>query len=258
MTGGPIFVGGEGRSGTTLMRVILDSHPNICCGPETHFFIDGKMEFWCKHITETYINRILEYYDNPYETMARCFGKILSSFHRPYMKRKNKVRWADKTPYNIYSIDFLNTAFPDMQFIHVIRDGRDVAASMLSMPWGPKNIGEIATNWRSCIIIGRKFGTAHKNYLEVKYEDLIYSFKPTLMNVFNFLGEPWSEDVLNYHLYEHDLGNKYSGESSADQVTKEIYSHQIGRWKKELTKEQVDEFIAIAGNGLLAAGYKID
>lgn len=252
---GPIFIGGEGRSGTTLMRVILDSHPNISCGPETQFFIDGKMESLYITLTELYQDRIMEYYNSPHDIMAQCLGAVLGSFHKPYMERRKKVRWADKTPYNILSINFLNKAFPDMQFIHMIRDGRDVVASMLTMPWGSKNIVEIAMNWSNCIKTGRNFGAAHKNYMEVKYEDLINSFKPTLMNVFQFLGEPWSDNVLHYHLHEHDYGDKYVYESSADQVKNAIYSHQAGRWKKELTKEQIAEFMAAAGDTLIEAGY---
>jgi hypothetical protein len=173
------------------------------------------------------------------------------------MERKSKVRWADKTPSNIFKIDFINKAFPDMQFIHMIRDGRDVAASILTMPWGT-DVGVTAANWAKCIKIGREFGAAHNNYLEVKYEDLIISFESTLKDVFQFLGEPWSENVLRYHLHEHDLGIKYANEDSASQVTKEIYSHKIGRWKKDLTREQINEFMAVAEGALLDAGYEID
>lgn len=254
----PIFIGGEGRSGTTLLRVILDSHPNISCGPETHFFIDEKIQPFCAELADRWQAKILEYYDAPPEhVMARCFGAILNAFHTPYMRSRGKKRWADKTPHNILKIDFLNLAFPNMKFIHIIRDGRDVAASLLEMPWGPKTVEEAAESWRACIKSGIHFGASHENYLEVKYEDLVQSFESTLVKIFSFLDEPWSDQVLHFNKLHHDLGTRFSKESSAEQVTRNIYTSKVNRWKTDLTADQVEKFVSIAGEYLLKLGYEL-
>ncbi len=261
MTKNPIFIGGEGRSGTTLLRIVLDTHPNISCGPETHFFIDNNVKVLCKYLSETYKPRIMEYNsypdDQPYLTMARSFGAILDSFHSNYMMKRGKLRWADKTPHNILNIQFISDAFPDMKFIHIIRNGLDVAASMFEMPWGTTNVNYIANSWASCIKAGKEYAANHDNYLEIRYEDLILSSKSTITKVVEFLDEPWDDKLLQYNTVEHDYGIQYANESSAIQVQQAIYNSKINRWKSDLTIEQVNEFMAVSGNLYEQMGYEL-
>lgn len=246
----PIFIGGEGRSGTTLMRVILDSHPSIACGPETHLFRDPKFEEFFNYSLETWGDRIAKYSYNPENYLATCCEKMIRRFFEQYAKRKNKKRWADKTPYNIKAINFFKKIFHEMKFIHVIRDGRDVTASLLRMPWGPADTKSAITGWKD-IIESSKVHRGEDYYMEVFYEDLINNFEVTIRKVMDFVGEPYVEDLTQFYKLEHDLG----GESSSKQVINPITPTYIGKWKNDLSDEDKKIIDEIAGNTLRELGY---
>ncbi len=248
----PIFIGGEGRSGTTLMRVILDSHPNIACGPETHLFQDPKLAELYQYYLTNWGDRIKKYSDKPEEYLGDCFAQMIACFFTAYAKQKNKPRWADKTPYNILALDFYLRIFRSIKFIHMIRDGRDVVCSLLTMDWGPKNMIEAAKSWKSCIETGMKH-RGRDYYLEMQYEALVDDLEKNIRLVLEFLAEPFDEKLLSYYKMNHDLG----GESSSHQVSKPIYSSSIGRWKKELSAKDLDLFYSIAGDTLKDLDYKI-
>src|SRR6266542_1835989 len=124
----PIFVVGCQRSGTTLLRLILDAHPNISCGPETRFLTD------LAHVTTGSWKRLAQYgFPKQYwhEHIAGMFDAIKSD----YARRAGKSRWADKTPRYALTLPFIDRLFPTCQVVHVIRDGRDVVASH-RVRWG--------------------------------------------------------------------------------------------------------------------------
>ncbi|MCS1352154.1 sulfotransferase [Mechercharimyces sp. CAU 1602] len=249
-------MGGEGRSGTTLMRIILDSHPHIACGPETGFFVHPHVEKLSNQLAQAYRIRLLEYDASPQNTMDFAFGQMLEQFHVRYMKSKGKRRWADKTPKNILSIPFIHRCFPDMKFIHLIRDGRDAFSSHLTMNWGTKDVKQFAQRWTYTMKLGRQYRSMTDRYIEVKYEDLVLSPEETLQRVMAFLEEPWDDALLRHHQQPHDLGETFGQESSVSQVIQPIYTHKIGRWKTELTEEQLHLFMEIAADEMRAMGYE--
>lgn len=249
----PIFIGGEGRSGTTLMRVILDSHPHISCGPETHLFIDPKFEELYRYFcSEKYLSRVAEFSEsNPRKYLAQSFAAILEMFHGELMRKNKKLRWADKTPLNILKIDFLRELFPNLKFIHMIRDGRDVASSILTKDWGPKTIKGLANRWVKIIETGLK----HKGqpyFLEVKYEDLVHEPEDVIKKLMRFLQEPYSPQLLHYHRVKHLLPTT---EDSSLQVQEQLHTNSIGRWKNDLTRKQVAEYEAYAKKQLNLHNY---
>lgn len=247
----PIFIGGEGRSGTSLMRVIIDSHPNIASGPETHLFRDPMFVQTFKHLLENYWERIEEYDPEPVKRMGRAYAAMFHQFFGEYAASKNKTRWADKTPQNILAINFLLIVFDQrVKFIHVIRDGRDVTSSVLGQKWGADNVAAAAESWKRCIDEGR----AHRGkqyYIEVQYEALINDFERSLRRIFEFLDEPFTGELLNYFAAEHDLAD----DSSSHQVVKPPYTSSIGRWKNDLSADDLKVFYGIAGDTLDELGY---
>jgi Sulfotransferase family len=105
----PILIGGCEYSGTTLLRHMLDRHPSIMPGSKGTVFLE----------------RITPVMEN-----ADLFG-----FHPDEIKRSDNPVWADKTPRNALRLSFVQKHLPNAYFIHVIRDGRDVACSLLSQSW---------------------------------------------------------------------------------------------------------------------------
>ena len=251
----PIFIGGEGRSGTTLMRAMINNHPNIFCGPETHFFIDKNFIDYHDIMVNHYSNRISEYNEDVRDEVNQMYRGMINNFFTKHMNANKKKRWADKTPYNIKVIDFFLDVFEgNIKFIHMIRDGRDVAASIITMPWGPKTVREAAHNWSSIIQNSRKH-VGKDYYLEVRYEDLVKEETKVLKEVCEFLDEDFNEHMLDYYKDER-LGG--ADESSYKQITQPLYNKSIGRWKKDLTSKEKRDFMKVAGETLKMLGYVDD
>lgn len=250
----PIFIGGEGRSGTTLMRAMLNCHPKIACGAETHFLTDQDFIKLYDLLLERYSARFAEYTADPSEKVNEMYRAMINAFYDDYTKKQGKIRWADKTPYNIKVIDFLLKVYSDkIKFIHLIRDGRDVATSMLKMEWGPNTIQEAARSWKE-IIQGSRKHLGKDYYIEVKYEQLIAESDKTLKEVCNFIGERYSDKMLDYYK-KKDMGGER--ESSFKQVSKPLYTTSVQKWEVELSRDEIKSYEEIAGEELVMLGYRL-
>jgi hypothetical protein len=196
----PIFVVGAPRSGTTLLRLVLDSHPNIACGPETHFLAamdDVAKKHW-KNLERYGFER--SYWD------AKC-RSFFATFKAEHAALKGKRRWADKTPEYAERLPFVTTLFPDAQLIHIIRDVRLVTASALAR-WGWRRAWSLPEMWVSCVSSARQFGeqAAPGQYRELRFESLVAEPEAQLRPLFEWLGEEWDPAVLAYDAIEHDGG----------------------------------------------------
>lgn len=266
----PIIIGGCGRSGTTLMRVMLDSHPDVCCGPESDLF-DPKFrqlnevsdELWSKlawkfDIDINEIRRILK--------RSFTHGEFVKLFFLEYVARTGKRRWAEKTPRNVHMLDYVFETFPNAKFIHVVRDGRDVVCSLRThprhkvvngelVPTGIVNpINECLRRWVNDVSAGLKY-RGHPRYIEIRYEDLVIHPETTTRKLFEFLEINWIKDVINFHQVKTSSRDvtKFPQNPEASQP---LQDNAIGRWKEDLTPSEL-AFIEQNDNGLLALlGYR--
>ena len=250
----PIFVGGEGRSGTTLLRVMLDAHPAIACGPESHFLVDPEFEKFHRHFRGTWWKRA-EGYGYAAPDVDDLFRDFARNWFETYMRRQGKRRWADKTPQTIRILPYLWELFPTAKFVHMIRDGRDVCASIVPQRWGPGNVKDAARRWVECIGNGVRHRGDAARYLEIRYEDLVLHSERELRRLCAWIGEEFDPAMLAYHEKEHDLAPRT--ESSAPQVEKPLYTSAIGRWKRDLSPSDVRKFEKIAGETLVFLGYEL-
>lgn len=224
--GRPIFIIGCPRSGTTLLRLMLDSHPNISCGPETHFLVD------IASIADQHAIRFERFgldKDWWYEKTADFFR----AFQMEYAQKRGKQRWAEKTPTYTRHLDLLNRLFPDCQLVHVIRNGRDVVASYHKR-WGYLSaVKTAAFRWHEYVTIARDFGkTISKDrYHELRYEELVSETEMTLRGIFEFLQEPWVPEVLNYNDAPHDVNELYATSTQAFRSDSDsaVYKSRIGK-----------------------------
>jgi len=228
----PIFIVGCQRSGTTLVRLMLDSHPHICCGPETRFLAD------LAKVTRQNWKRMSHFgFDKAYwhRSMARFFAGI----QQDYAASKGKVRWADKTPRYALVLDFIDQLFPDCQVVHVVRDGRDVVASHKHR-FGYRSAVKAAEKWPRYIRAARAAGArmGSERYHEVRYEALVADPKATMQDLLEFLGEPWNDAVLHHEDYLHDVADKYAafarGRRREGGDTGAVYRSRVGAGRKEL------------------------
>ena len=254
MESAPIFVGGEGRSGTTLLRVMLDAHPSIACGPESHFLTDPEFERFHRHFRKTWHRRAEGYGYGPSE-VDDLFRDFARNWFETYMRRHGKRRWADKTPQTIRVLPYLWELFPTAKFVHMIRDGRDVACSIIPLKWGPNNLKDAAKRWVSCIEAGVRHRGVAARYMEIRYEDLVLQPERELRRLCEWIGEPFDAAMLAHAEREHDLAP--GTETSASQVGKPVYTSAIGRWKRDLSPSDVRKFEKIAGKTLAFLGYEL-
>lgn len=201
----PIFIVGAPRSGTTLMRSMIDAHPDIFCPAwETGLFV---------HFDEMLNGDLLKVMraEGPHFPLSRA--ELIDWVRRSaedmmglFAAKAGKPRWAEKTPAHVYSMRLIAEAFPDCQFIHMIRNGYEVVRSLQNMPWAPRQIHWSTSRWTSSIAAGRECGAdlGSGRYVEVRYEDLTKRAEPSLRKVCEFLDEPFAEQMLAFDRAENN------------------------------------------------------
>jgi hypothetical protein len=129
------------------------------------------------------------------------YAGVINALFRAFAQAKGKARWADKTPGNVDHIDLLADLFVDGRFIHVIRDGRDVAVSLSEQSWGPRSSVSGAYTWRRRVEKGRDAGVrlGTNRYMEVRLEDLTADPEGILRSVCAFIGEDFDQAMLTYY-----------------------------------------------------------
>lgn len=247
----PIFVGGEPRSGTTLLRVILDTHPAIACGPESQFLADPKFQEFHDYFRRRWESRAAGF-GYTKDDLDGLFRAFVTSFFEGYARRRGKRRWADKTPQTIWTLPYLWRLLPSARFVHMIRDGRDVACSVLEKDWGPKDAEEAARRWVKSIECGRAW-RKDPRYLEVRYEELVAHTEREVRRVLAFVGEPFVPEVLDYWRKPHDWAER--NVEGPQTTSKPVYADSVGRWRRDLTGDALARYTAIAGPTLRELGY---
>ncbi len=258
----PIFIGGAGRSGTTLLRVILDTHPNIVCGPEFKL-LPEIARLWTLGMQ---ISPILQTYELGPREFNDAHRRFIESLLHRYLRASGKKRLAEKSPNNIFYFFQLSRIFPDARLIHVVRDGRDAVCSLLTMDWrdpatGRKpayvaNAAAAVEYWARAVRAGLEAARAlpSDSFYLLRYEDMVTRPKETLEPLFTFIGEAWDPCVLDFHLKKRE-GTK---ESSDGQVARRLYTHAAGRWQRDLNEQDRETFKRIAGDVLVELGYASD
>ena len=199
------FIVGVGRSGTTLLRLMLDAHPDLAIPPETHFVPD--LIGLCKsgaspdrlaaevrasrHWADLGVGR------DELETAFAELGSrpkaapVLRAFYEGYAARQGKSRWGDKTPGYLRRMSLIASVLPEARFVHLIRDGRDVVLSRRRRGMGADlEIERAAARWRDRVLAARRQGDhlGSRLYLEVRYEDLVKDIPGEMKRIYDTLG----------------------------------------------------------------------
>jgi hypothetical protein len=257
-----VFVGGCGRSGTTLVKEILNRHPAIACGPETSMF---GLPFNPDNIGPIWGLSTEDLRDEA--RRSSNLVEFAQRFYSRFAEAENKRRWADKTPNNIRSISQILTWFPRGMFIHIVRDGRDVACSLRHHPServvggrvvpvkSNNPISRCAQRWLADTSRGLAFD-AHPRVMRINYEDLVQQPESTTRKLCEFIGEPFDARMLEAPA-QRALSRP--GEVLNNSNAKgRIDSSSIGRWRRDLDPDERRQFHDIAGELLIAAGYATD
>ncbi len=287
----PVVVGSP-RSGTTLLRLMLDSHPDLAIPPETWFLPEApKMKGTGDALREEFFQSVVTFPANApawndFGLSAEAFHERLREirpfavaegfrlFYRMYAERFGKPRWGDKTPGYSRHLRLIQEILPEARFIHIVRDGRDAAVSLRQRWFSPGWDIEIqAAHWRDNVAAAREQGAGCRHFLEVRFEDLLENPEAVLRRICDFVEIEFDLEMLSYperaagRLAEHGERRKADGSilvSLEERQRQQVHSRRppdldkVGVWKRELSEEEAHRFAEIAGDLLEAYGYALD
>ena len=291
------FVVGVSRSGTTLLRLMLDAHPDLTIPAETHFV--PMVANACDELVEQGASseairaRALEtmtshprwgdFLLDPGEVRARMeqyhpitTGDAIRAFYEACAAQQGKPRWGDKSPPYTYKAPRIQQALPEAHFIHIIRDGRDVALSLMEVSWGTDDVTEAAKKWVKELRKARQRSKllAKGTYTEVHYEDLVADPEPVLRRIVQHVDLPWSDQMLDYPKYaqermrgemERTLKPLGGGTITAEERTRQhklLFEQpspsRASRWRTDMSPENRKAFEAVAAPMLKKLGYEVE
>jgi hypothetical protein len=274
----PVFVLGSGRSGTKFLYDMLLSAGGFavfhaesnafnllgpCFGNLAHrrnrrHLLDAYYTSGVFQLTGLDPKEIEE----RVMTDCRNAGDFLRIVMEAIARKQGVHRWAETTPPHLLYLPLIKKVIPDALVINIIRDGRDVTASMhrvgwiSPLPWDrSRAFLARAIFWQWIVSKGRRYGQAlGGDYLEVHYEDLVQNPRETLVRIGKFI-----EHDLDYdRIQQVALGTVHNPNSSFRGDGKETEANPIGRWKRLFTPSQVRDIESSIGNLLVDTGYALE
>ncbi|MCB0330283.1 MAG: sulfotransferase [Bdellovibrionales bacterium] len=226
----PSFIGGCGRSGTTLLVDLLGLHPQLSPIYETDFVVNMPLICFDPEIEMSELVRFADrwsidlpyrphskrdyekYYHGPHHVLFTreemlletaklidqlqqgvvvecCFAQLIENLFTAHCNYDSKPYWINKTPIYVLHLEFLMRLFPDMRFVHVVRNGLNVAKSIVTRPWGPDTLEQALAYHEEHVASGRAWGKSNpQQYREVEYEKLVTLPEQEIAGVLEWLG----------------------------------------------------------------------
>ncbi len=271
----PIFVCGCPRSGTTLLGAMLGAHPECVAIPETQFLLDARgavdrgevasspsaVLSWIRQHPRFRLWRFeiepaaFEGQPSPDED-PRALEHVMRAVAGAWAERQGRTGcrfWVDHTPTHARYGSTLRRLFPQARFLHLVRDGRGVAASVAPLDWGPANPVAAARWWAEQVAHGLALeSAAGEGVLRVRFEDLVTDIEPTLRRICEHLGLELQASMRRadgflppgYSRRQHSLVGRAPDASRA------------GAWRSTLTNRQIEIFESQSGDLLRHLGYQ--
>jgi hypothetical protein len=265
----PTFILGVPRSGTTLLRVLLDSHSEIAGAPETSWITGGYTNYSLRDLVERLGSDKLGATRNlngvTVDVLVASARSFTETLFAAYLSKRNKKHLVLKTPDDIRYIEFLGELYPDSRYIHMYRDGRDVACSTYAQKgrfFGDKLLSEYGEftilnslrRWYDWELKVLSF-IENKNVLSVSYESLTADPERVLKDVSSFIGVPFEQEMLDYTKFDHEYPDWEAGSTDVRQK-KTLEAVSVGRWKAEIPGSDWDYIDLHFGSLLKRLGYE--
>ena len=270
-----LFVVGYGRSGTTLLAALLDSHPKIAIPGETSGLLlelcpvpgEDREEF----DTEAFVDRLMQHerfrlWNLDRAALSRALARAapngapeaVRALYSFYASRYGKDLYGDKTPKHLVRMRELAALFPEARFVHLIRDGRDCALAMLDASFGPTSVSAAAAEWRDWVEGGRSVGVelGARRYLEVHYEALVSAPEAVLRVIADFLDVEYDEVMLDK---EAAVARQLamSPAPGEDRSLTRPVAGVMRDWRSQMAPADLGAFEALAGPLLAELGYPV-
>jgi hypothetical protein len=265
----PVFIGGCDRSGTTLLGALLGTHTGCLCIPEMPFkfgiprALESEQGDGAKVVQKIASNWRFQIWGLdldlaegiPQRWSAR---EIIEWVVIEYGKQSGKPVpqvWVDHTPLNLRYTQMLLELFPEARIVHIVRDGRAVANSLMRVDWGPNNVESAAHFWVESLARGfaAELMCGPERIIRVRYEDLVWEPAATLEKLCTYVEinyEPGMSQGTGFRVPEYTAHQHSLVGSVPD-------SSRINSWERELTPRQVEIFESVAADLLLGLGYSL-
>lgn len=269
------FVVGCGRSGTTLLRAMLDAHPDIAVPGETHFipwFLDRYRANYplsgrelAAAIEDISTNeRIIRWqldHDRLKEHLAELTAptavELVGAAFDLYAETHAARHCIDKTPEYVRSIETLAQAFPTSRFVHMLRDPRDTAASLVEASWGPTEYASALRFWKKRVLAGRRAGQelGPDRYLEVHYEHLVAEPTSVLQDLCAFLDIPFDPSMTSYWQQDTVAGQDARVPSDHENISRP--PRIVRDWRQSLPERKQVLADLLLGDVIEEFGYEL-
>jgi hypothetical protein len=277
----PIFIVGANRSGTTLLRLMLNAHPRIAIPEELlyfrSFFAGVPVEAWRKPNLPppAYANLIHEFVDRVVKLHSELDGPSLTreilkdgtnDLRHPYTivlnawaRANGKPRWGEKTPGNLFYVDIIQEMYPDAHFVYVVRDPRAGAASMQKTDFFPDDTVFNALSRRKHDHVGRRLLERYVNpdqWMIVRYEDLTSNPETTLQEICGQIEEDYDPAMLAYHRTSSTFMKEEAATTFNAAATRPVTTKRIDSWKQDLQAREVALIESICSIEMERYGYQ--
>jgi len=275
----PIFIIGTERSGTNLIRLILNSHPNISVPHPPHIlknffsleplYSDLSIDKNFKRLINDVVTSI-SFHHHPFgikinkekvfsSIKERNLINIFFAIYTQYLENAGKNRWGCKSTFMINHVALIRHYYPKAKFIYVVRDGRDVALSAKKTIFNHYNVYYTADLWKKEQQIGIYWlnRLPREDILLIKYESLLSNPESCIKSICLFLNEPYIAEILNF--FETNEAKKCASISCAWQnLSRPIIKTNSGKFKNGLTQKETALFESIAAFELDFFSYALE
>jgi len=268
----PFFIVGAQRSGSTLLRLILNAHSHIAVPEEARFLTPLlRRENLHTRLSRDQLSQILAYlasnhqfrlwnYDASsfFEWLASVeevkLCQLIDALYSGYSWSQGKRTWGDKSLFS-REIDLLASMFPAARFIHIVRDGRDVFDSWRRIDPSKNHSTVIALDWtRKLHLIERTFASLPpRQHLTIRYEDLVTDPVNVVSSVCAFLEVEYESRMLEFYRTSH----YYVGRHHSELIFQPIDGTNAGKWRQRLSRREARTFTYVARSELARFGYPV-
>lgn len=269
---GPVFVVGQPRSGTTLLRAVISAHPRLHVMAETHFLsfwqrrhakadfgsAAGFHAFWDALVAERFPGRD-EFTGRALARIEAADERSPRSIYRALMEedaaRVERPRWGEKTGANLYYLETLFNWYPDARIAWIVRDPRAVAASIVRMPWGPVTVTGAARSWRRAVEVEGARWEGDERVLFLRYEDLVFGPERELRRLCTFLGEGFAPRMLRSH-HAGQMGRRHTSFPGQGGESGTFVTVAAERWRETLAAYEVAIVERVCGPAMARIRYE--